>query len=54
MLALVLGNATDYEVRVHVVDAMFAVAPQKAAVEAFIKQKGVALAASAASAAPEK
>ncbi len=42
MLALVLGTATDYEVRVHVVDVMFAVAPQKAAVEAFIKQKGVA------------
>ena len=37
--ALVIGASTDYEVRVHVVDAMFAAAPQKAAVEAFIKQK---------------
>ena len=42
MLALVLGTATGYEVRVHVADALFAAAPQKTAVENFIKQKGVA------------
>ncbi len=42
MVAVVLGTATDYEVRLHVVDALFATAPQKAAVEVFIKQRGVA------------
>ena len=39
--AVVIGTGTDYEVRVQVVDALLSAGPQKAAVEAFIKQKEV-------------
>ena len=38
--SLVIATSTDYEVRVHVVDAMLAVAPYKSAVETVVKQKG--------------
>lgn len=40
LYAVVIGTGIDYEVRVHVVDAMLAAAPQKSAVENFVKQKG--------------
>ena len=43
----VIGSSTDYEVRVQVVDALFAVGPLKTAVETVVKQKG-ALPATAA------
>lgn len=38
--ALVILTSTDYAVRVHVVDAMLAIAPHKAAVESAAKQRG--------------
>ncbi len=45
--AAIIGSAPDYAVRVHVVDALLAVAPLKTAVENVAKQKG-ALPATAA------